>query len=158
MDIAPDPERILKHAPRADPAESDIDKVFPSASQATWVAGKKPPVRNFVEFRVGFRSLAERSTDTPKQHVIDRHVGSKELTAALTTASATASASASEESESGVILNTLAVLVDADCIPRGLDDLNVLKCYTRDVAVLRVLELDLQGKSQAICQNPRNPF
>ena len=66
VDLTPDPERILKHAFRANPAKRDINEVDPSASQAAWVAGKQPPVRNFVEFRVGFRSLPESSTDSLK--------------------------------------------------------------------------------------------
>ena len=66
VDLTPDPERILKHAFRANPTKRDINKVDPSASQAAWVAGKKPPVRNFVEFRVGFRSLRKSSPDSLK--------------------------------------------------------------------------------------------
>ena len=50
---------------------------------------------------------------------------------------------ARETSESGVVLNTLAVLIDADCILMGLHNIDVLKRNARDVTVLGVFELDL---------------
>ena len=66
---------------------------------------------------------------------------------------------ARETSESGVVLNTLAVLIDADCILMGLYDINVLKCNARDVTVLRVLELDLQvSRKQSVQIVPETHF
>ena len=90
--------------------KSNINKIDPPAGQAPRVAGKKAPVRNRRgNAVVRFRSLAERSTDTPKQHVIYRHAGSEE---ALTTARRTVAASCSEIER----VLTLTVLVDADCV------------------------------------------
>ena len=65
---------------------------------------------------------------------------------------------ARETSESGV-LNTLAVLIDADCILMGLYNINVLKRNARDVTVLRVLELDLQvSHKQSVKIIPEKTF
>ena len=86
-----------------------------------------------------FRSLAKRSADTPKYHVIDRHVGSSE-------------APALTSSESGAL--TLAVLVDANRIPLGINDINVLEDNTGDVTVLRALEL----ASSVRAGGQRRPF
>ena len=113
MDCGATPKCVLEHTFGVDTTERHIVKIDPPAGQSTRIAREKSAVRDRRSGTMaGFRALAQRRTDAPEQHVVNGHVRPRAWR---------------QPGTAERLRGALAVLVDADGIPVGLHDLNILE-------------------------------